>query len=581
MFSIRQFGAFNRTFRHLNRYQQILRVLFKYGFSDLVERLHLDQYIETGLQLLSRSRSSRSQEPEEQIIYRHSKPERLRMAFEELGPTFIKLGQLLSVRPDLVAPDYLLELAKLQDNVPPFSYEEVRHIFLEELGKMPEEIFTGFSPEPVAAASISQVHHALLTVRDAAGGEQTRKVVVKVQRPGLEKSISIDLEILARIAQLMEDHLEEVQGHRPTAIVSEFARSLSREIDFTIELTNIQHFARQFAGSREIYVPEAFPALSTERILVMERIEGIKASGIEALRAAGHDLTLLAERGAKLVMEQIFTHGFFHADPHPGNIFFLPGNVVCFIDFGQMGRLLVKDREGFIELVASIVSGDESKVTAGILKMTVQQGEFDRDALSLDISDFMSRYLHLSIGDLEIGKIHWELLRLFSRHRLFLKPSLYLMLKALGTAEGVGLALDPQIEMLSLAKPFMRDIKMRRVNPKRLAHEAAETASQYMSLLRDLPAETRSILAMLRQGKVRLELEHHGLRPLEQSLYRASNRIAFAIVLAALIIGSSLVVHYGSRTASSELPTIGMIGFIIAGIMGLWLLISILRQGKL
>jgi ubiquinone biosynthesis protein len=577
MFSIRQFGAFNRTFRHLNRYQQILRVLFKYGFNDLVERLHLDQYIETGLQLLSRSKAARSQEPEEQIIYRHSKPERLRMALEELGPTFIKLGQLLSVRPDLVAPDYLLELAKLQDNVPPFSYEEVRQIFLEDLGKEPSDIYADFSHEPVAAASISQVHHALLTGEDG----QTRKLVVKVQRPGLEKNISIDLEILARIAQLMEDHLEEVQGHRPTAIVGEFARSLSREIDFTIELTNIQHFARQFAGSREIYVPEAFPALSTERILVMERIDGIKASDIEALRAAGLDLTLLAERGAKLVMEQIFTHGFFHADPHPGNIFFLPGNVVCFIDFGQMGRLLVKDREGFIELVASIVSGDESKVTAGILKMTVQQGEFDRDALSLDISDFMSRYLHLAIGDLEIGKIHWELLRLFSRHRLFLKPSLYLMLKALGTAEGVGLSLDPQIEMLSLAKPFMRDIKMRRVNPARLAHEAAETASQYMSLLRDLPAETRSILAMLRQGKVRLELEHHGLRPLEQSLYRASNRIAFAIVLAALIIGSSLVVHYGSRTASSELPTIGMIGFIIAGIMGLWLLISILRQGKL
>ena len=441
MVSIRQFGVFNRTFRHLNRYQQILRVLFRYGFSDLAEHLHLDHY---GLQLFSRNKQ---RDKEQEQLLRHSRPERLRMALEELGPTFIKLGQLLSVRPDLVPPDYLKELAKLQDEVPPFPYEEVRQIFLEELGKEPDEIFAVFSREPVAAASISQVHHARLELRDAEGGQRRRKVVVKVQRPRLERIISIDLEILARIAQLMEDHLEEVQGHRPTAIVREFSRSLSREIDFTIELANIQHFARQFAGCRELYVPEAFPALSTQRILVMERIDGIKASDIEGLRAAGHDLTLLAERGARLVMEQIFTHGFFHADPHPGNIFFLPGNVVCFIDFGQMGRLLFKDRETFIELVASIVSGDESRVTASLLQMTVQQGEFDRDALSLDISDFMSRYLHLSIGDLEIGRIHWELLRLFSRHQMFLKPGLYLMLKSLGTAEGVGLMLDPQIEI--------------------------------------------------------------------------------------------------------------------------------------
>ncbi len=568
MVSLRQFGAVNRTFRHLNRYQQILRVLLRYGFSDLVDRLHLEQY---SWQLFSRPEQAR----EEERIHRLSRPERLRMAFEELGPTFIKLGQLLSVRPDIVPPDYLRELTKLQDKVPPFLYSEVRKIFWEDLGKEPTDLFTSFCTEPVAAASISQVHHARLEV-----GGQERKVVVKVQRPRLEKIIAIDLEILAWLAQLMEDHLEEVQGHRPTAIVQEFARSLSREIDFTIELTNIQHFARQFAGCPEIYVPNAFPELSSARILVMEQIDGIKASDIGRLREAGHDLTLLAERGARLVMEQIFTHGFFHADPHPGNIFFLPGNVVCFIDFGQMGRLLFKDRESFIALVASIVSGDENRVTSAVLNMTVQQGEFDRDALALDISEFMSRYLHLSIGELEIGKIHWELLRLFSRHHMFLKPGLYLMLKALGTAEGVGLMLDPQVEMLSLAKPFIKKIKKQRLSPKRMAMEAAETSSQYMSLLRDLPVETRSVLAMLRQGKVRLELEHHGLRPLEKTLYQISNKIAFAIVLASLIIGSSLVVLSGIRPKWHDIPIIGIAGFLIAGFMGFALLISILRQDK-
>jgi ubiquinone biosynthesis protein len=574
MVSIRQFGAFNRTFRHLGRYQQILRVLLRYGLSDLVDHLHLDQYLETGLQMISRK--SREQEQ----IERHSRPERLRMALEELGPTFIKLGQLLSVRPDIVPPDYLKELTKLQDTVPPFSYEEVRRIFREELGKDPTELFSSFGSEPLAAASISQVHHARIVLHGQDGNRQERRVVVKVQRPGLEKIISIDLEILARIAQLMEDHLQEVRGHRPTAIVHEFARSLSREIDFTIELTNIQHFSRQFAGCREIYVPEPYPALSTARILVMERIDGIKASDINRLRQEGYDLSLLAERGARLVMEQIFTHGFFHADPHPGNIFFLPNHVVCFIDFGQMGRLLFKDRQSFIELVSGIVSGDETRVTAVMLDMTVQQGEFDRDALVLDISDFMSRYLHLSIGEMEIGKIHWELLRLFSRHQMFLKPGLYLMLKALGTAEGVGRMLDPEQEMLSLAKPFIKKIKKEQFSARRLAAEAAETGSQYLHLLRDLPAETRSVLAMLRQGKVRLELEHHGLRPMEKALYRVSNRIAFAIVLAALIIGSSLVVLSGIKPKWHDIPIIGVVGFLLAGCMGFGLLLAILREGK-
>ena len=574
MVSIRQFGAFNRTVRHLGRYQQILRILLRYGLSDLVDHLHLDQYLETGLQMISRK--SREQEQ----IERHSRPERLRMALEELGPTFIKLGQLLSVRPDIVPPDYLKELTKLQDTVPPFSYEGVRKIFQEELGREPTELFSSFGSEPLAAASISQVHHARIAVRGQDGSEQERRVVVKVQRPGLEKIISVDLEILARIAQLMEDHLQEVRGHRPTAIVQEFARSLSREIDFTIELTNIQHFARQFAGCREIYVPEPYPALSTSKILVMERIEGIKASDVKRLRQEGYDLSLLAERGARLVMEQIFTHGFFHADPHPGNIFFLPGNVVCFIDFGQMGRLLFKDRQSFIELVSGIVSGDETRVTAVMLDMTIQQGEFDRDALVLDISDFMSRYLHLSIGEMEIGKIHWELLRLFSRHRMFLKPGLYLMLKSLGTAEGVGRMLDPEQEMLTLAKPFIKKLKKEQLSIRRLAAEAADTGSQYLHLLRDLPAETRSILAMLRQGKVRLELEHHGLRPMEKALHRVSNRIAFAIVLAALIIGSSLVVLSGIKPKWHDIPIIGIVGFLLAGCMGFGLLISILREGR-
>ncbi|MCI5134958.1 MAG: AarF/ABC1/UbiB kinase family protein [Candidatus Electrothrix sp. AW2] len=571
MFSIRRLGAINRTYRHLTRYRQILRILFKYGFHDLVDYFHIDHYLESGLQMINRK-------PRKQI-FRYSRPERLRMGLEELGPTFIKLGQLLSTRPDFIPPDYLEELLKLQDNVPPFSYEEVQQIFREEQGKDPEEIFTDFFPTPLAAASIGQVHLARIAVQEPE--PLIRDVVVKVQRPGLEHNILVDLEILAQLASLMEDHFEEVHGHQPAAIVEEFANSISREIDFTIELSNMHHFSRLLSGNPNIYIPEVFPELSTERILVMERVNGIKASHADELKKKGYGLRLITERGANLVMEQIFVHGFFHADPHPGNLFILPGNKICFIDFGQMGRLLLKDRENFTDFVLSMTSGKEDEVVNGILKMTVHTKEVNRDKLTLDINDLVSRYMHLPIGELEVEKIHFELIDLLSKHRLFLKPNLYLMFKTLATVEGLGMVLAPEVELLALAEPFMKKIKLDRVHPRRLIDDLSATGYQYLSLLRDLPGETRTILAQLRRGRIRLELKHHGLRPLERALYRISNQIAFAIVLAAQIVGSSLIVLSGIKPRWHGVPIIGIAGFLIAVIMGFWLLISILRRGKL
>ncbi len=565
MFSIRKLGAIGRTYRHLNRYQRILRVLFKYGFDDLVERLHIDQYLETGLQMINRK-------PRDQIE-KHTRPERLRMALEELGPTFIKFGQLLSTRPDFVPPDYLTELAKLQDRVPPFSYEEVAQIFQEEMDRTPEEIFEYFDAEPMAAASIGQVHRA----RTLAGEE----LVVKVQRPGIENVIAVDLEILAHIAQLMEQYLEEVQGHRPSAIVEEFARSLSREIDFTIELLSIQRFARQFEGNPNIHVPAVYKQLSTERILAMEYVDGIKASELELLREKGYDLKLIARRGSILVMEQIFVHGFFHADPHPGNIFVLPGNVICFIDFGQMGRLSRTDKEDFTDLVLSIVAGNERKVTDGVMRLTIHHRDLNRDALSRDLGDLIDRYLYLPLGELQAGKMLQDLLDLVARHELYLKPNLYLMMKALSTVEGVGLMLDPELELITLARPFMRRIQMDRLKPGRIAEEVGETGSEYLHLIRELPEELRSIVSQMRHGRMKMEFEHRGLQPLQAVLDRVSNRIAFAIVLASQIIGSSLVVLSDIPPKWNGIPIIGLIGFLMAGVMGFWLLLSIIRHGRM
>ncbi len=565
MFSIRKLGAIGRTYRHLNRYHRILRVLFKYGFNDLVDRLHIDQYLESGLQMINRK-------PREQIA-RLSRPERLRLVFEELGPTFIKLGQLLSTRPDLIPADYLDELARLQDEVPAFSLAEVHAIFREELGRSPDEVFHYFDAEPLAAASIGQVHRARL--------DSGAEVVVKVQRPDIDTVIAVDLEILAHIAGLMEQYLEEVQGHRPTAIVQEFARSLSLEIDFAVELANIQRFARQFERNPAIHVPLVYPELSTQRVLVMEYVLGIKASMTTQLREQGYDLPLIAERGATLVMEQIFVHGFFHADPHPGNVFILPDNVVCFIDFGQMGRLSRKDREDFTDLVLDLVAGDERTIVDGVLQVTVQLGEVDREALGRDLGSLMDLYLYRPLDELEAGRILQDLLDLVTRHKLTLQARLLPDDEGPEHGGGVGLMLDPKLELIRLARPFMRRIRLERMRPARLAEEIARTGSGYLQLLRELPEELRAILRQLRGGRMRIEFEHHGLQALGAALDRVSNRIAFAIVLAALIVGSSLIVLSDIPPHWHDIPVIGLLGFLVAGIMGFWLLLSIIRHGRM
>jgi ubiquinone biosynthesis protein len=563
--SIKKIGAINKTYRHLNRYQRILRILFKYGFDDIVERLHIDQYLESGLQMINRK-------PREQID-KLSRPERLRMALEELGPTFIKLGQVLSTRSDFIPPLYLLELAKLQDEVPPFPFEDVEKIFLAETGRKPDELFAEFTHEPVAAASIGQVHEGVLK-----SGE---RVVVKVQRPAIEKTIAVDLEILAHIATLMERYLEELQGHRPTSVVEEFAKTISKEIDYSVEMGNIERFERQFETNSTIYVPKVYRDLSCERILTMENIHGVKASDIDQLRRQGTDLSVVAERGTNLIMEQIFVHGFFHADPHPGNVFILQDNIICFLDFGMVGRLSRQNREDFTDLVLYMVARNERKVTESVLKVTDHLGEIDKDALGGDLSELLDKYLYLPLKEMEAGRILQDLLELVSRHRIFFKPNFYLMMKAIATVEGVGRVLDPNLELIKLAQPFVKKVKSDRLRLNRIAQEAGLTTSEYIDLLRDLPEEIRSIVSQLRQGRMRLEFEHRGLAELRIALDQVSNRISFAIVLASLVIGSSLIILSGIPPKWYGIPVIGLIGFLLAGVMGFWLLLSILRHGKM
>ena len=565
MLSIRKIGVLGRTYRHLNRYQRILRIFFKYGFGDLVETLKIEHYLEMGLQLFSKRRREQ--------IERLTRAERIRMALEELGPTFIKLGQILSTRSDLIPLEYLQELSKLQDHISPFPYEEAREIIKSETGKYPEELFQHFETNPVAAASIGQVHRACLKDND--------EVVVKVQRPGIQKMIEVDLEIMFHLAGLMERHLEEVKVLRPTRIVEEFARSLEKEINYTTEASHIENFARRFEDDDTVYVPRVFRELTTERILTMEYVEGIKASDVDLLRQDGYDLQRIARHGADLTMKQIFVHGFFHADPHPGNIFILPDNVVCYIDFGMMGRLSLQEREDFADLVTELIRRDEKKIAHVLLRLTDYDEEPDKSQLERELAEFADEHLHSPLKEMRIGRLLLRLLEILTRHNLRLKPVFFLIIKALSTIEILGRALDARFMLMTHAEPFVRSLHLNRLNPKRVAGDLIGSGTELLSLLSEIPGELRSILRQAREGKVKMEFEHRGLDPLLFTHDRTSNRIAFAIVLASLIIGSSLIILSGVPPKWHEIPLIGLVGFVVAGVMGFWLLISILRRGKM
>jgi ubiquinone biosynthesis protein len=549
----------------MQRYRQILTVLFKYGFGDLVVALKIEQYLEIGLQMISSKRREK--------IETLSRAVRVRMVLEELGPTFLKMGQILSTRPDILPVEFMQELSKLQDEVPPFPYSEVQATIQKEFNKSVGQKFSSFDEQPLAAASIGQVHKAKMP--------DGKNVVVKIQRPGIQRTIKVDLEIMMHLAGLMELHLEGWDIQRPTRIVEEFARTLEKELDYTLEAAHMERFARQFEDEPAVYVPQVYREATTSRVLTMEHISGIKASDIDRLEKEGLDRSEIARQGLILIMKQIFVHGFFHADPHPGNIFVLPDNVICYIDFGMMGRLDLEMRERFADLLMSIVHRDEREATKVLLRLTLSEEEPNYPALQRDTAEFMDKHCYRPLKDVDLGALLHQLLEMATKHRLGVPPDLFLMIKALSTVEGLGRILDPDLDVIEQATPFIKHIQLNRIHPRRIAKDMASSGTDLFHLLKDIPGEVRTILKLARQGKVKIEFEHRGLEPMIAANDRISNRLSFAVVLASLVIGSGLIVLSGIPPKWHEIPVIGLTGFLVAGAMGFWLLISIMRSGRM
>ncbi len=565
MLSIRKIGVIGRTYRNLNRYRQILGVLIKYGFGDLVETLHIDQYIEIGLQMISKKR----REHEE----KSSRAERLRMAFEELGPTYIKLGQILSTRPDLVPIDFVSELSKLQDEVPPFPYKDAKRIVESELRQPIEEVFKTFEETPLASASIGQVHRACLM--------EGEDVAVKIQRPRIRRLVDVDLEIMLHLATLAERHIEEISLHQPVKIVEEFAKTLEKELDYTIEATSMERVSSQFLQDPTVYIPKVFRETTTDRVLTTELVRGIKVSKLDQLDQEGYDRKTITIRGARICLSQIFDHGFFHADPHPGNVFVLPGNVICLLDFGMVGAIDRNTREDFVELVDSIVRQDETRTARCLLRITAWEEEPNMRTFEKEVAEFMGQHLYKPLKDIELGKLLQHLLELAAQHRLRIYPDIFLMMKALSTVESVACLLDPDFDMVRHAEPFIKKVKLERFSAERLESDVLSLGSQMFTFLKDFPKDVLEITRLIRQHRLSFSHELQGLDQMLSTHDQISNRISFSIIIAALIIGSALIVISKTPPLFYGISLIGIIGFLAAAIMGVWLLFAILKKGRL
>ena len=567
--------------RDLGRLHDIASILIRYGFGDLVRRMGLANALERA------GRALHWNEAEE--LAHLPPPARVRRALEEMGPTFVKLGQVLATRVDLFEPEWIAEFGKLQDSAPPAPWADVRQQLIEDLGAPPEEVFAAFDAEPLAAASIAQVYRARL--------EDGSEVVVKVRRPGIRPIIEADLRWLARLAEIAEGESPELRAFRPQEVVRQFTQSLRRELDFASECRNAERIAENFVGFSDqdvpadatapepsatppiIVIPRVYWQWIGERVCVQEFMAGIPGRNLAAVDAAGLDRKTLARRGAHAVLKMIVEDGFFHADPHPGNVFYLPGNRIAFIDFGMVGRLTEERRDQLIRLLLGLVKHEPRRVADVMLDWT-GDGAIDEDGLMLEIQAFVDQYHGVALKQLRLGSMLSDLMAIVRQHRLALPSDLSLLVKAFITLEGMGRELDPDFDMAGEAMPLLEQAMRARYTPAALIKRGWRAAGEALTLITDLPHDLAKLLRAARRGRLEIHIDVTHLKRVGNQLDSAANRLVVGIVVAALIIGSSIVMTVPGGPSLLGLPYFGLLGFLGAVFGGVWLLLSIWKSSR-
>ncbi|MEN5059850.1 AarF/UbiB family protein [Luteimonas sp. TWI1416] len=552
------------TVRDLGRIQEIASVLVRYGFGDVVQRIGMAGALERAGRLLHLHAADTA---------RMTQPERVRHALQDLGPTFVKLGQILATRVDLLPPDWIEELGRLQSRVPPVPYAAIHAQLVEDLGEAPDTAFARFEPEPIAAASLAQAHLAWL--------HDGTPVVLKVRRPGIREIVEADLRLLARLAEIVESQAPDLRRYRPVEVVRQFDASLRRELDFAAECRNAERIAANFADDPAVLVPRVHWQWTCERLNVQDRVVGIAGGDLAGIEAAGLDRHALALAGSAIVMKMVFEDGLFHADPHPGNLFFLPDGRIALIDFGMVGRVPPELRYQVARLLHGLVSQQPQSVCDVLLDWTTSDVEVDEGRLQSEIDGFVDQYRGLPLRDLRMGAMLADITGLLRRHGLMLPPDLALLIKAFLTLEGLGRQLDPGFDMTSTAQPWLERVMLQRYSPRALARRGQRTLSSTIDLLADLPRDLRRLLQTARRGRLRAQIEVTSLKSFGDQVNAAANRLTVGVVTAALIIGSSIVMNSVSGGATHRwLMALGVLGFVGAGLSGVWILLSIWRSGR-
>ena len=549
--------------RDLGRVQEIAGVLIRYGFGSVVHVLGIGQALEK----VGKTLHWQHKEDYRTLDTAH----RLRRVLEELGPTFIKMGQILATRVDLFPPAFITEFEKLQDQAPPIAFSELLPQLEDDLGAKIDEVFLEVDRKPLAAASLAQVHRAVL--------KDGTEVVLKIRRPGIRRIIEADLRLLNRLVDIIEHDVIEFRRYHPREVVRQFNQSLRRELDFAAECRSAERVALNLAEDSNIVIPKVFWEWTGERLNVQEYIQGISGKNITEVDKTGLDRKLLAERGTQAVIKMIMEDGFFHADPHPGNVFYLPDNRLAFIDFGMVGRLTEERREQVISFLYGMINQTPAKVVE-ILEDWSDVIQTDEQALAIEIEAFVDQYSALALKDVSLPMMMGDLMAILRDHNLSLPPDLALLIKAYITLDGFGRHLDPEFKTLEFATPYIQKLMVSRYKPDAVARRGWRNLISVVDMLSSFPKELHQLLRASRKGAIQVDINVRRLNQYIDKIDRAISRLTMGIVTAALIIGTAIMMTVKGGPEIMGLPALGFFGYIFAALGGIWLLFSIWRSGK-
>lgn len=557
-----------KTYLSAKRLQEIINVFIKHGFGQLVDQLNLGKFVPFKKRIRVKDRWFSSP---------LSSVERLRIAFEELGPTFIKLGQLFASRPDLVGVGFASEFKKLQDKVPPFDVREVYEIIEKELSMKIDEIFQSFNPSPIGSASIAQVHEAVL--------KNGKEVIVKVRRPKLKEQITLDINILFGIARLMEKYIPESKMFDPTGIVAEFSKSILKEIDFRKECLNASVFRENFKDIEHIIIPKVYREFTTEKILIMERIRGERIDNTEYLVDKHINVERLLENLIYAYFLQIFKHGFFHGDPHPGNILVTEDGKVAFVDFGIVGRIDEDFIEAYTNVAIAIVNHDIELLITEYLKLGILSDEIDienlRKELKREIDDILFPIYNYKLGEIQLSEIFDSIMKTAVKYRFRFLPELLLIDKVLIMLEGLTRQLCPNRSIMELIKPYVEELISSKVKLDFLLRKTQRLLNELRAAAENIPVQLKILLKKTVSDKLTFRMNITNINELVKDIDKASNKISFSLIVSSMILSSSIMYAFEVKPLIYGVSFFGVVTSVIAFLLGIWLIISIIRSGKL